>query len=65
MAYLVVLGSVIALTAYSWLLGTVPASKVATYAYVNPVVAVVLGGELHLGGVDPSPCEFALNFDNR
>lgn len=42
-AYLVVFGSVIAFTAYSWLLGTAPVSQVATYAYVNPVVAVALG----------------------
>jgi drug/metabolite transporter (DMT)-like permease len=34
---------VVAFTAYSWLLGVAPVSKVATYAYVNPVVAVVLG----------------------
>jgi drug/metabolite transporter (DMT)-like permease len=43
LAYLVVFGSIIAFTAYSWLLGTAPVSTVATYAYVNPVVAVVLG----------------------
>ena len=41
--YLVVFGSVVAFTAYSWLLGVAPVSKVATYAYVNPVVAVILG----------------------
>jgi drug/metabolite transporter (DMT)-like permease len=46
LAYLVVFGSVIAFTAYSWLLGTAPVSQVATYAYVNPVVAVVLGAVL-------------------
>jgi drug/metabolite transporter (DMT)-like permease len=43
LAYLVVFGSVVAFTAYSWLLGVAPVSQVATYAYVNPVVAVVLG----------------------
>jgi drug/metabolite transporter (DMT)-like permease len=42
-AYLVVIGSIVAYTAYAWLLQNVPISKVATYAYVNPVVAVVLG----------------------
>ena len=42
-AYLVVCGSWIGYTAYVWLLGNVPTSKVATYAYVNPVVAVFLG----------------------
>jgi len=41
--YLVVCGSWIGYTAYIWLLGHVPTSKVATYAYVNPVVAVFLG----------------------
>jgi drug/metabolite transporter (DMT)-like permease len=46
LAYLVVLGSVVAFTAYSWLLGTAPVSQVATYAYVNPVVAVLLGALL-------------------
>lgn len=41
--YLVVFGSVVAFTAYSWLLRVAPVSKVSTYAYVNPVVAVALG----------------------
>jgi drug/metabolite transporter (DMT)-like permease len=41
--YLVVGGSWIGYTAYIWLLRHVPTSKVATYAYVNPVVAVFLG----------------------
>jgi len=43
MGYLVVCGSWIGYTAYIWLLGHVPTSKVSTYAYVNPVVAVFLG----------------------
>ena len=42
-AYLVLVGSVIAFTAYAWLLRNVPVSKVATYAYVNPAIAIVLG----------------------
>jgi drug/metabolite transporter (DMT)-like permease len=42
-AYLVVAGSLLAFTAYVWLLQNAPISKVATYAYVNPVVAVFLG----------------------
>lgn len=42
-AYLVVCGSWIGYTAYIWLLEHVPPPKVATYAYVNPVVAVSLG----------------------
>ncbi|MEU2158574.1 EamA family transporter [Streptomyces sp. NPDC019396] len=43
LAYLVVFGSLIAFTAYAWLLQSAPLSLVATYAYVNPVVAVCLG----------------------
>ena len=41
--YLVVFGSMLAFTAYVWLLSNAPISLVATYAYVNPVVAVLLG----------------------
>ena len=41
--YLVVFGSLVAFTAYSWLLQHAPPARVATYAYVNPVVAVLLG----------------------
>jgi drug/metabolite transporter (DMT)-like permease len=41
--YLVVCGSWIGYTAYIWLLQHVPTSKVSTYAYVNPLVAVFLG----------------------
>jgi drug/metabolite transporter (DMT)-like permease len=42
-AYLVVVGSFVGFTAYVWLLRVAPISLVATYAYVNPVVAVLLG----------------------
>ena len=41
--YLVVAGSLLAFTAYVWLLQNAPISKVATYAYVNPVIAMLLG----------------------
>ena len=41
--YLVVFGSLIAFTAYAWLVRHAPLSLVATYGYVNPVVAVALG----------------------
>jgi drug/metabolite transporter (DMT)-like permease len=41
--YLVVFGSLVAFTAYVWLLGRTSAARVSTYAYVNPVVAVLLG----------------------
>jgi len=50
--YLVVFGSWIGFTAYIWLLEHVPTSKVATYAYVNPVVAVFLGWLVLHEGVD-------------
>ena len=46
--YLIVFGSIVAFTAYVWLLRTVAPAKVATYAYVNPAVAVLLG--VTLGG---------------
>jgi len=42
-AYLVLIGSLIAFSAYAWLLKNVRISVVATYAFVNPVVAVALG----------------------
>ncbi len=42
-AYLIVFGSWVGFSAYIWLLHNVPTPKVATYAYVNPVVAVFLG----------------------
>ena len=42
-AYLVVFGSLVAFFAYTWLLANAPVSQVATYAYVNPVVAIALG----------------------
>lgn len=60
LAYLVVFGSLVAFTSYSWLLGHAPISLVGTYAYVNPAVAVVLGalilnehvtGTVLLGGI--------------
>ncbi|HEX8647525.1 MAG TPA: EamA family transporter [Thermoleophilaceae bacterium] len=41
--YLIFVGSLVAFTAYVWLLQNAPVSKVATYAYVNPVIAILLG----------------------
>jgi drug/metabolite transporter (DMT)-like permease len=41
--YLVTIGSVVGYTAYTWLLHHAPLATVSTYAYVNPVVAIVLG----------------------
>jgi len=43
LAYLVSIGSLLGFTAYMWLLRAAPTSLVGTYAYVNPVVAVLLG----------------------
>ena len=41
--YLTLIGSLVAFTAYGWLLRVAPLPLIATYAYVNPVVAVILG----------------------
>ncbi len=41
--YLVTIGSVVGYTAYTWLLAHAPLSTVSTYAYVNPIVAILLG----------------------
>jgi len=43
LAYLIIFGSLIGFTAYSWLLKNAQPAMVATYAYVNPVIAVFLG----------------------
>jgi drug/metabolite transporter (DMT)-like permease len=42
-AWLALPGSVLGFTVYGWLLRVVPPTRVATYAYVNPVVAMALG----------------------
>jgi drug/metabolite transporter (DMT)-like permease len=42
-AYLVLIGAIVGYTAYFWLLRNCDPAKVATYAYVNPIVAVLLG----------------------
>ena len=50
-AYLAIFGSLVAFTAYAWLLHHAPISQVVTHQYVNPVVAIILGslflGESH------------------
>jgi drug/metabolite transporter (DMT)-like permease len=53
LAYLIVAGSIVAFTAYVWLLHHESPTKVGTYAYVNPVVAVVIG--YFLGGESVGP----------
>jgi drug/metabolite transporter (DMT)-like permease len=50
--YLIIAGSWIGFTAYVWLLKNVPTAKAATYAYVNPIVAVFLGWLILGEGVD-------------
>ena len=54
-AFLVLFGSLVGFSSYTWLLHNVPVSKVATYAYINPMVAVLLGAILlgeHLHGYE-------------
>src|SRR4029453_17367798 len=41
--YLIVFGSVVAFTAYNWLLERFPPTLVSTHTYVNPIVALILG----------------------
>ncbi|GAB4040951.1 EamA family transporter [Spirosoma gilvum] len=43
LGYLILFGSIVAYSAYVWLLQVRPATQVSTYAYVNPVIAVILG----------------------
>ena len=54
--YLIVFGSLFAYSAYVWLLKVRPATEVATHAYVNPVVAVIIGG---LGGEEITMIQLA------
>lgn len=53
-AYLVVFGSLVAFTAYTWLLQNASVSLVSTYAFVNPVVAVLLGALILAEPITPS-----------
>jgi drug/metabolite transporter (DMT)-like permease len=46
-AFLVIFGSIVAFSAYIWLLRVVSPARVSTYAYVNPVVAIFLGSTFH------------------
>ena len=51
--YLTLIGSLVAFTAYGWLLRVAPLPLIATYAYVNPVVAVILGAVVLHEPIDP------------
>ena len=53
-AYLVVFGSLVAYSAYTWLLQNASVSLVSTYAFVNPVVAVFLGALLLGEAITPT-----------
>lgn len=54
LGYLVVVGSLVAYTAFGWLLQNAPVSTVATYAYVNPLVALALGWAILSEAITPS-----------
>jgi drug/metabolite transporter (DMT)-like permease len=53
LAYLTAIGSLLAFTTYGWLLRVAPLPLVATYAYVNPVVAVILGAVVLAEPIEP------------
>ena len=46
LAYLILFGALVAFSAYSWLLRVAPTPLVATYAYVNPLIAILIGNVL-------------------
>lgn len=53
LAYLIGVGSLVGYTAFAWLLRVAPISLVSTYAYVNPVVAVLLGALVRAEPIGP------------
>ena len=53
-AYLAVFGSVVGFTAYTYLLQHIPVTKVSTYAFVNPIVAVLIGAVLFHERLEPA-----------
>jgi drug/metabolite transporter (DMT)-like permease len=57
MAYLILFASIIAFSAYVWLIARDPATRVASYAYVNPLVALLLGALL--AQERPTPPQYA------
>jgi drug/metabolite transporter (DMT)-like permease len=57
MAYLILFASIIAFSAYVWLNARDPATRVASYAYVNPVIALLLGSLL--AHERPTPVQYA------
>jgi drug/metabolite transporter (DMT)-like permease len=57
MAYLILFASIIAFTAYVWLIAREPTTRVASYAYVNPLIALLLGSLL--AHERPTPLQYA------
>jgi drug/metabolite transporter (DMT)-like permease len=57
MGYLIFFASIVAFTAYVWLIGREPAIRVASYAYVNPLIALLLGALL--ARERPTPLQYA------
>jgi drug/metabolite transporter (DMT)-like permease len=53
LVYLIFVGSLVGFVSYGWLLQNAPISLVATYAYVNPIVAVLLGNWLAAEPLEP------------
>jgi drug/metabolite transporter (DMT)-like permease len=53
LGYLMLFGSLIAFAAFTWLLGVAPTPLVSTYAYVNPLVAILLGSVIALEPITP------------
>lgn len=53
LAYLTTVGSLVGFATFGWLIQVAPISKVTTYAYVNPIVAVILGAILLSEKVEP------------
>ena len=51
--YLTIVGSIVAFTTYGWMIRVAPLPLVATYAYVNPVVAVILGAIVLSEPIEP------------
>jgi drug/metabolite transporter (DMT)-like permease len=57
MAYLIVFASILAFTAYVWLIARDPTTRVASYAYVNPLIALLLGWLI--AQERPTPLQYA------
>lgn len=51
--YLTIVGSIVAFTTYGWMIRVAPLPLVATYAYVNPIVAVILGALVLYEPIEP------------